>query len=146
MELFREKLISVSIFTKTSILNLRAGSKYDPLLYPWKSAKMYLLIKLSKTLHKCTSLFFLKLVVLIAAPYSKIFSNSQHLQQRVSWKVENICKSVISESLFRNLVVKIPEIFLLKCAIYVLLTCYLLIFCILFLRGLNIYNGLFSFN
>ena len=117
MQLLRKKLKSLSIFAKSFILNVRMGSKYASLLYPWKFAKMHLLSELSKFLHKFTSLLFFKLVVLNAALFTvkffqQIFSNGFQGKLKI-FNSEN----VISESLFRNLAVKIPESFLLKCVI-----------------------------
>ena len=51
-------IATLSIFAKSSILDVWPGPKYASALYPQNSAKMQLLNKLSEILHKFASLLF----------------------------------------------------------------------------------------
>ena len=51
-------IAALSIFAKSSILDVWPGPKYASALYPQKSAKMQLLNKLSGILHKFAGLLF----------------------------------------------------------------------------------------
>ena len=52
------KIVALSIFAKSSILDVSPGPKYASALYPQNSAKMQLLNKLSEIPHNFASLLF----------------------------------------------------------------------------------------
>ena len=60
------------------------------------------------------------MVVLKAAFYNKPISHFKHLQRTSFWENLQIFASVISESLLLKLAVTFPEMFVLKCVIYIL--------------------------
>ena len=55
------KIVALSIFAKSSILDVSPGAKYASALYAQNSAKMQLLNKLSEILHNFVVYFFFKI-------------------------------------------------------------------------------------